>query len=123
MAPVVIALIRGYNLVRGRAAFLSLVEGQGVILDREPQNIVDPRAVLVVRADDKAVGYVDRISAGILASHMDAGVVYTAHVLSKPRVTHFGRIVKDSCRIKCIPIFGVKKDETRDLQVPVLWPS
>ena len=119
MAPVVIAFIRGSHLVRGVKAFLSLTMGEGVILEREPTNPVDPNAVKVFNATNEPVGYADYLSARILASHIDAGVIYSAYVISAPKIK-FGKYVQDSCRMKCIPIFKVKENENRDVPVPVL---
>lgn len=96
-----------------------MVEGDGVILEREPTNSVDPNAVKVLNVSTKPVGYADYISARILASHIDAGVIYSAYVISAPKIK-FGKYVQDSCRMKCIPIFKVKENETRDIPVPML---
>lgn len=57
-----------------------LVAGTGLVLQREPGNPHDPRAIAVFTADAVKLGYVPRIDNAALASLMDAGYDLRARV-------------------------------------------
>lgn len=117
MAPVVIGKLMGTNHYRGSARrVMALRIGDGVMLDRRPNNPHDSNAVAVLR-DEQMLGHIDRVSAAILSSHIDAGTIYTASVVAEAEsVPMKGAIAirRGSCLIKCVPLPPLLKEAERD---------
>lgn len=92
-APTIIAKIRGSQLISVDAitAYATLKEGDGIMTQREPDNPVDPNAILLEVACDRCpghvCGYVDRDSAAVLAPWIDKGWLYTGVIVREPHIT------------------------------------
>ena len=59
---------------------ITLVPGQNVFLQREPQNRNDPNAILVCTYDRRHVGHLSRKNAAILSKFMDYDTLIFGHI-------------------------------------------
>jgi hypothetical protein len=108
MAPTLIGRLMGTNAYKGSAKrALKLQAGEGVMLDRRPDNPYDSNAVAVLSAGEKMLGHIDRVTARTLAQHMDAGTIYVASVVTPAEGWRQGPYLcvrKGSCTIRCVPL-------------------
>ena len=77
------AYLRGNNFrpIEAKAIFNSLVEGTGLIIEREPGNQFDPNAIMVIEPESHVhIGYVAKEVAAELAPLMDEGRFFSCKV-------------------------------------------
>lgn len=106
-APTLIGILRGVEANKAVKRVAKLTAGEGVMLDRAPNNPYDSNAVRVLDVGGKMLGHIDRDTAKILSRHMDQGVIFLATVKEPPIVARLPGIVgikKDSCLIRCVPL-------------------
>lgn len=72
----------GVTFDNRQATIARLMPGQGVTLQREPDNRYDPNAVAVVTLDGAPAGYLPKVLAACLAPQMDAGTWRPAAMVS-----------------------------------------
>jgi len=77
----VTAEIRGEGLVHGAEIYRSLEVGQPLVLVRDPENEVDPHAIVLKTIQSRAAGYVAREIAFHLARSIDRGDMWVAEVV------------------------------------------
>lgn len=112
-APTIIAKIRGYTFFDQDAiyGYAALIEGDGIVLLREPDNAVDGNAIICERNCNECgghpVGYIDRDSAKKLSQWMDKGWVYTGIIVREPCLEEMGPLIRlqptPEAEVKCIP--------------------
>lgn len=87
------ALLRGVNFrpIEAKVKVNELVEGQALLLEREPYNEFDSNAIKVIEPDSQIfLGYVAKEVAADLAPEMDSGKAFTCKTQMKmPAKTGF----------------------------------
>lgn len=125
-APSIIGALRGISQNGAVHRVSLLVPGNGVILDRNPNNLHDSNAVRVLDEGGQMLGHIDATSAAILALHMDRGVIFIASVMTAPILKRFRvnggsylGIKKDSVMIRCVPLPPLLKKVTAHGEVHI----
>jgi hypothetical protein len=120
-APTIDAIVRGPSLFRHGIRIASeLYVGDPLGLVREPENPVDPNAVIITDSKERPFAYIQREKAGELSKWMDNGWVYTCKVLVAPIVAHRQGWIgfkRDSMIVRCTPIQPIAKKKEIDLSV------
>ncbi len=69
-----------------------LIEGDMIVMKREPDNQYDELAILILDKKGRKIGYVPRNNNAILARLMDAGKIIFAKIISKNRADYWLKI-------------------------------
>jgi hypothetical protein len=124
-APTVYSAVRGARH-RGQAAlqfYMDLAIGDGVMLQREPDNLHDPNAVMVLEPDYEVhIGYLARDRAAIVSMWMAKGWVYVARVVKRAKRKKIGAdiwVVDHTLCVKCTPLPPMKAKAKTKVAAPI----